>query len=175
MCHFSLVKHVQSLVLVLGLAAAGLGGVGCAASGSASSTGKATSVDRAAVAKALIQIDEAWSEAASTRDAKKVAAFMAEDGVVYPPNTPAVPGRDAVEKMWAGYFAEPSLKIGWKVLRADVAASGDLGYTSGSYELSMKLPDGNMYNEKGKYLCVWAPQKDGTWKATHDMWNSDTK
>ena len=55
------------------------------------------------------------------------------------------------------------------------SGNGDLGFTAGTYEDSVKGPDGKTVNEKGKYLCVWKKQKDGTWKAIHDMWNADSK
>jgi ketosteroid isomerase-like protein len=32
-----------------------------------------------------------------------------------------------------------------------------------------------MVVQKGKYLCTWEKQADGSWKAAHDMWNSDAK
>jgi ketosteroid isomerase-like protein len=56
-----------------------------------------------------------------------------------------------------------------------VAKSGDLGFTTGTYEDSFKGTDGKMVSEKGKYVCMWKKQKDGTWKAIHDIWNSDAK
>jgi ketosteroid isomerase-like protein len=56
-----------------------------------------------------------------------------------------------------------------------VSKSGDLGFTAGTYEDSFRGPGGTLVTEKGKYLCTWAKQGDGTWKATHDMWNSDAK
>jgi len=49
------------------------------------------------------------------------------------------------------------------------------GFTSGPYEASYQGPDGAMINEKGKFLCVWRKPADGSWKAVHDMWNTDTK
>jgi ketosteroid isomerase-like protein len=30
-------------------------------------------------------------------------------------------------------------------------------------------------NATGKYVCIWAKQADGTWKAIHDIWNTDSK
>jgi ketosteroid isomerase-like protein len=56
-----------------------------------------------------------------------------------------------------------------------VSKSGDLGFTSGTYEDSFRGPDGALVTEKGKYLCTWGKQADGTWKAIHDMWNTDAK
>ncbi len=36
-------------------------------------------------------------------------------------------------------------------------------------------PDGKREEEKGKYLCYWTMQKDGSWKAIPDMRNTDAK
>ena len=133
----------------------------------------AASGEMSADAKALAKLDDDWSKAAGTRDAERVASYYAEDAIAYPPNEPAALGRAAAKKVWGAYFAEPSLMISWRTQHAEVI--GDLGYTSGSYEVTSKGPDGKAGSEKGKYLCVWKKQADGTWKAVHDMWNSDAK
>lgn len=128
-----------------------------------------------ASAKALAKLDDDWSKAAATKDADRVASFYAEDAIAYPPNEPAAIGRAAAKKVWAGYFADPTFTISWKTVHAGVSKSGDLGYTAGTYEDSYKGPDGKLIAEKGKYVCTWQKQKDGSWKAIHDIWNSDTK
>ncbi|MCU0253049.1 MAG: SgcJ/EcaC family oxidoreductase [Acidobacteria bacterium] len=124
-------------------------------------------------AKALAKLDDDWSAAAATRDAAKVASFYADDALAYPPGEPVAVGKAAAQKVWAAYFAEPTFKISWKTTHAEV--NGDLGFTSGTYEDSFKGPDGKPVQEKGKYLCVWKKQKDGSWKAIHDMWNADSR
>jgi uncharacterized protein (TIGR02246 family) len=122
-------------------------------------------------AKALAKLDDDWSKAAGTRDAKKVAAFYTEDAVVYPPNEPMAAGRAAAEKVWARYFAEPTYEVSWQTTAAGI--TGDLGFTAGTYEDSYQGADGKSVASKGKYLCVWKKQADGSWKAVHDMWNAD--
>ena len=124
-------------------------------------------------AKPLAKLDDEWSAAAGTRDAKRVAAFYADDAIVYPPNMPMATGRAQAEKVWAGAFADPSYRLAWKTTHAEV--SGGFGYTSGTFEESFKGPDGKTVKGTGKYLCVWKKQGDGSWKALHDMWNSDAK
>jgi uncharacterized protein (TIGR02246 family) len=124
-------------------------------------------------ANALAQLDADWSKAAATRDADRVASFYAEDAIAYPPNEPAAVGRPAAKKVWAAYFADPTYSISWKTVHAGV--SGDLGFTAGTYEDSFKGPDGKLVQGKGKYVCTWRKQKDGTWKAIHDIWNTDAK
>ena len=126
-------------------------------------------------AKALIQLDDEWSKTAATKDAERMASYYAEDGVAYPPNEPVAVGRAAAKKVWAAYLALPDVSISWKTVHADVASSGDLGFTSGTYQLAFTGPDGKKVSETGKYLCNWKKQKDGSWKSVHDMWNADTK
>jgi ketosteroid isomerase-like protein len=126
-------------------------------------------------AKALAKLDEDWSKSTATKDADRVASFYAEDAIAYPPNEPAAVGRAAAKKVWASFFADPTFSISWKPVHAGVSKSGDLGFTAGTYEDSAKGPDGKQVIEKGKYVCTWKKQKDGSWKAIHDIWNSDSK
>ena len=34
-------------------------------------------------------------------------------------------------------------------------------------------PAGKMVANTGKYVTVWAKDRDGNWKAIHDIWNAD--
>ena len=142
-----------------------------------SSVSAKTSADdkMSAKAKMLIKLDDDWSAAAVARDVDRVASFYAEDAIAYPPSEPVAVGRAAAKKVWATYFADPTFSISWKTLHAEVSKSGELGYTSGTYEASYKGPDGKPVAERGKYLCTWKLQGDGTWKAVHDMWNTDAR
>jgi hypothetical protein len=49
-----------------------------------------------------------------------------------------------------------------------VAASGDIGHTVGTYEVTM-----GGVTEKGKYVTAWKKQTDGSWKVTDDIFNAD--
>jgi ketosteroid isomerase-like protein len=57
--------------------------------------------------------------------------------------------------------------------KVGVARSGELGYTSGTYDFSMKDASGKIISDKGKYVTVWKKQADGTWKVLLDTYNSD--
>ena len=134
----------------------------------------APKVDTDAISQDLKQLDEEWSRAAGGRDAEAVASFYAENAVAYPPGAPVAVGRAAAKEVWASYFALPDFSISWSADRAGVSQSGDLGYTAGHYEDSYLGPDSTLVTEKGKFLCIWAKQADGSWKAVQDMWNSDS-
>ena len=131
--------------------------------------------DMDANAKVLAKLDDDWAKAAATKDADRVASFYAEDAIAYPPGESLAIGRPAARRVWATYLADSSFSISWKTVHASVSKSGELGFTAGTYEDSFKGPDGAMVHETGKYLCMWRKQKDGTWKAIHDMWNTDSK
>jgi uncharacterized protein (TIGR02246 family) len=170
MSQSSMRKRVQVLILVF--AAVGGGGVWLSERAVMATEAPMAIVDDA---KTLAALDDEWSKAAATRDAERVASFYADDAVAYPPGEPLSKGREAAKKVWAAYFAEESFKISWKSAHAEVAESGELGFTSGPYEASYNGPDGKPVQEKGKFLCIWRKQADGSWKATHDMWNADSR
>lgn len=130
--------------------------------------------DRAAIAKTLTDLDAAWSAAAGARNVDGVASFYAQDAVAYPPGAPTAVGFAAAKAVWAGYFADSTFTISWTTTSAGASESGDLGYTAGTYTDSYKGPDGNLVNETGKYFCLWQKQADGSWKAVHDIWNTDS-
>ncbi len=135
----------------------------------------ALAADMDANAKVLAKLDDDWSKAAVAKDVDRIASFYAEDAIAYPPHEPAAIGRTAARKVWAAYFADKTFTISWKTLHAEVAGSGDIGYTTGTYEASFAGPDGKLVKEQGKYVCAWKKQKDGNWKAIHDIWNVDAK
>jgi ketosteroid isomerase-like protein len=139
------------------------------------SAGPAAGAELGSEAKTLARLDEAWSKAAATRDAERVASYYAEDAVAYPPHEPIAVGKPAAKKVWASYFAEPSFTISWTTTHAEVTRSSDLGFTSGTYRASSKGPDGKLVTENGKYVCVWKKQANGSWKAIHDIWNTDSR
>ncbi|HXN45647.1 MAG TPA: DUF4440 domain-containing protein [Bryobacteraceae bacterium] len=124
-------------------------------------------------AKDLAKIEADWSNSAATRDAALVASYYADDAIVYPPNDLLKVGRQEALKFWAAGLADPTYSISWKTSDAMIASSGELGITSGTYEESYKGTDGKRVRNTGKYVTVWAKNRDGAWKAIKDIWNPD--
>ncbi len=60
----------------------------------------------------------------------------------------------------------------WTPVHAEMAASGDLGYTYGNYVYTAKNKDGKLVANYGKYTSIWKKQKDGQWKVVVDIGNS---
>ncbi|MGH7539727.1 MAG: DUF4440 domain-containing protein [Gemmatimonadota bacterium] len=65
-------------------------------------------------------------------------------------------------------FAEPGYRLDWEPARAELAASGELGYTIGSYQRT-HVVEGDTIIGTGTYLTVWRRQPDGAWRVELDL------
>src|SRR5689334_12720135 len=128
---------------------------------------------RSADEATLKNLDAEWSKAAGAKDVDKTASYYSDDAIVLPPNMAAINGKQGARAMWQGMFSVPGFGGGWKVSKVEVARSADLGYLTGTYELSERDAKGKPMTDRGKYLEVWKKQADGTWKCVVDMFNSD--
>jgi ketosteroid isomerase-like protein len=123
--------------------------------------------------EAIRRADREWMAAYASKSVDKAASFVAPDGAIYEPNAPAAQGQEAVKKMAAEMFKLPEVKLSWTPTLVEAAKSGDLGFSSGTYEFSFKDPSGKTIDDKGKYVTVWKKQADGSWKVLRDIFNSD--
>jgi len=73
-------------------------------------------------------------------------------------------GRQAYADSTSGKEGRKSLT--WEPVKAEVAQSGELGYTWGNWKLTK--PDTTYY---GNYFTVWKKQSDGSWKFALDGGN----
>ena len=60
----------------------------------------------------------------------------------------------------------------WTPVKAELSASGDLGYTYGNYIYTAKNKEGKLVSSYGKYTSIWKKQENGHWKVMVDMGNS---
>ena len=123
--------------------------------------------------RAIREADAAWSKAAAAKDLEGTLSFMAEDTLEMAPNAPLLTGKAAARKFWGDMFAAPGFAISWQATKAEVSRGGDLGYSIGSYQLSMQDKSGKPMADRGKYVTIWKKQADGSWKVTVDIFNSD--
>jgi len=122
---------------------------------------------------AVLAADAAWLKVYAAKDLEKSVAFFHEEGSMLPPNAPIATAKDALTKLIGGAFAIPDYKLSWHANKVGVARSGELGYTSGTYDLSFKDASGKTISDRGKCLTVWKQEADGSWKVLLDMFNSD--
>ena len=144
---------------------------GCAAPGEA----PAPEVDLAAERASLMEADQAWFEEYSASDNRPDTFVnrVLDDANLLPPDAPMARGKEAIRDVIAMLEATPGFSITWSASAAEVGSGGDLGYTMGTYEITMDDPEGTPIRIDGKYLTVWQKQSDGAWMVTADMFNAD--
>lgn len=81
-------------------------------------------------------------------------------------------GPEGIRRVMLPAFADTTFSITWDPNYAEVAASGDLGYTVGRYERTSRVEDETVV-DSGTYLTVWRRQEDGSWKVKADIGNPD--
>jgi ketosteroid isomerase-like protein len=128
---------------------------------------------RAADEATLRNLDAEWSKAADAKDLDKTVSYYTDDALILPPNLPTIQGKQGARGMWQGMFSVPGFGGGWKATRVEVSRSGDMGWVTGTYELSETDASGRPMVDQGKYLEVWRKQADGSWKCVADMFNTD--
>jgi ketosteroid isomerase-like protein len=122
--------------------------------------------------QALRDNDANWSKAAGAKDLGRTLSFYSEDAKMLPPNAPIATTKEAIRKIWKELLESPGLVISWKANQVQVAKSGDIGFVSGTYDVTTKEDGGEPVHDHGKYLEVWE-KTNGIWNCTMDINNSD--
>jgi ketosteroid isomerase-like protein len=123
-------------------------------------------------AEALRAADQQWLKYFQARDLDRSLAMCEGDASFLGQNSPAAQGKSDLSSAFSGLFALPNFKISWTPNKVEVAKSGDLGFTSGTYEDSFTDASGKPMPDNGKYVTIWRKQKDGSWKVMLDIYNT---
>lgn len=97
------------------------------------------------------------------------AAYAAPTAVFFDLDPQQHRGPAAVHLRFAG--SNPAAVLTWQPVEAEVAGSGDLGYTWGTYEYRAPGKDGQEHIGTGHYVTIWKRQPDGKWKFVLDTGN----
>jgi ketosteroid isomerase-like protein len=115
----------------------------------------------------LLQTDLAFSQLSEQKG--RNAAFIsyaAENATLLRPYSMPITNKDSIVNLFNAY-ADSNYALTWVPIRADVARSGELGFTYGTYSLVVK----NAGKEEGTYCTVWKKDKNHSWKFVLDTGN----
>ena len=116
----------------------------------------------------LRKLEADFAKAVAERGHEAFVSYFAEDGVELEDGG-GIKTKDDMRKEAAWPV---DLSLTWAPVKAEMAASGDLGFTYGNYQLKSKDKDGKFVTRYGKYTSIWKKQKDGSWRVLLDMGNS---
>ncbi|MGA8867685.1 MAG: DUF4440 domain-containing protein, partial [Candidatus Sulfotelmatobacter sp.] len=124
-----------------------------------------------ATAETLKQLEGEFMKAAAEKGSQGYMSYYADDAVEVPNGAALIQGKTNIAKDM-GFLDDKNNSLTWAPVGADIASSGDLGYTYGTFEFRFKDREGKSIVEHGKYTSIWKKQKDGSWKVVLDMGNA---
>jgi ketosteroid isomerase-like protein len=103
------------------------------------------------------------------KDMDKVLSFYVPDASLYLPGMPAATGVANIRSAAQTFAAAPGFSIEWEPTQVGLSASGDLGFTAGTYRMTTADPDKPI---KGQYVEVWK-KSSGDWKVAEHVFHPD--
>ncbi|HEV2845023.1 MAG TPA: nuclear transport factor 2 family protein [Thermoanaerobaculia bacterium] len=124
--------------------------------------GAQTSIDRQAALDAIVSAERAFAKTSLEKGIREAfLEYLADDAIALEPDP--VPAKEPIRARPAG----PGY-LTWYPVDAGVSLAGDLGYTTGPYELRPGGKDDTRVIY-GYYSTVWQKQADGSYKAFLDF------
>ena len=131
----------------------------------------APAVDLEAARASLREADRQYAQIGTSKDLEGFVAMYTADAAMYPPELPVAKGHEAIRATVGAFMEDPAFAISFTPGTVDVAASGDMGYTYGTANITITGPDGNPMSEIIRDFHLWKRQADGSWKVVVDIWN----
>lgn len=124
----------------------------------------------AAVADQIRAIEASWNKDYANRDVTRAVAHYAGDAMLMPAGIDRMSGTRAIRGELDAMVKDPNFQLSFSAERVEVASSGDLAYSRGTYR--MQTTDAKTKQprvETGSYMTTYRKQGDGSWKAIDDM------
>jgi ketosteroid isomerase-like protein len=128
------------------------------------------SVDVTTEAQRLLETDRDFSAASVQHGAAEAfRMYLDENAAMFSDGRHPVHGRDSIYDIMKP--GEQGYVLEWTPRAADVAQSGEMGWTWGEYTVTAKGSDGEQSMSWGKYVNVWKKNAEGEWKVVADIGN----
>jgi ketosteroid isomerase-like protein len=117
----------------------------------------------------MVKTEQAFSKMAEEKNARDAfMTFIADDGLLFRPG--AVNGKKWMIEHPVPPSDNPDKKplLAWQPAFAGMAASGDMGFTTGPWEAKGDIKD-EKPSAYGHFVTVWKKQADGSWRFVVDL------
>jgi ketosteroid isomerase-like protein len=118
----------------------------------------------------LLQTDLSFSQLSEQKGRNAAfIAFAAEHATMLRPYSMPLTGKDSIISRFSSY-PDSGFILTWVPIKADVARSGELDFTYGTYQVVIKGIKG-IDKEEGTYCTIWKKDKNHSWKFVLDSGN----
>ncbi|WP_439181837.1 YybH family protein [Carboxylicivirga taeanensis] len=112
------------------------------------------------------QTEMAFAQMAQRKGVSEAFLFYAAEDAVLLRNNQLIKGKAAIKAYFDEHAATyQGIELQWMPDKIEVAASGDLAYTYGSYQL---INHASGQTTEGIFHTVWKRQSDGQWRFVWD-------
>jgi len=124
--------------------------------------------------KALKDNEAQWNRDFASKDPDKLVAYYADDAILMSPGMPAGSGKDAIRNTLKQMVSDPAFLLKFQASKVEIAKSGDVAYTQGSYTMAMTDPQTKqVIDDHGSYVTTYRKPPNGAWKAVADIATSE--
>ena len=152
--------RIESVLFVFGI----LSLVGCAPA--------EPEIDFKAEEQAIHELNAEWFAAEARRDMEATLSYMTSDVINQPEGAPTTVGIDATHTFYESFFEIPYADLERLPRTVVVAASGDLAYDIGPFNVVFENESGRT-KSPAKSMVIWR-KSDGEWKAVAVSFSSDS-
>lgn len=129
---------------------------------------------RPADVQALKDNEARWNREWEARNLDKIVAHYTDISILMATGFPSTSGLDNIRKLLKTLLEDPVVSLKFQWARIEVASSGDLGFTQGSYQMTFTDPASKqVIHDHGSYVTTYRKQTDGSWKAIADIATSE--
>lgn len=122
--------------------------------------------------EAIKAMSDARAKAFNEGNSVEIARHFTQNASLMAPGKPTQHGPSAVQAYYQSIFDEyeTELESGYE----EVKVEGDLAFGRGFAKVTLYPKNGEgPIKSTSKYLNILERQSDGSWKTTHDIWNSN--
>lgn len=117
----------------------------------------------------LISAEQAFAKLSEEKGLRTAfLSYLAEDAIVFRP-CPVL-----AKPIYQNRPERPDIRLTWQVEVASISAAGDMGFTSGPWQLTIPGPASPSFNY-GHYVTLWKRQPSGKWLVAVDLGISHKK
>ena len=124
---------------------------------------------------AIKSLGTSYTQAELAKDVDAMAALLADDAILMPPNEPAIVGKEAIKARAASAFELGMEASEFTITSVEIDGVDGLAFDRGTWSWT-GVPPGmtEPMTDTGKYVHILRRQEDGSWLIAVDIWNSDT-
>jgi ketosteroid isomerase-like protein len=106
----------------------------------------------------------------ANKNTSKIIAHYTDDAVLKAPGMAPSSGTIAISRVIKQMISDPTLSLKFRSSKIEVAKSGDIGFTQGTYTMEgTDARSKKAIHDQGSYVTIYRKQPDGSWKAAVDI------